>query len=225
MRHRRRSHPRCRPQPPGGSGLNKYGYRYYDPMTGRWPSRDPIGENGGVNLYGFVGNNGLNQLDYLGMLECECDCPDDVGKIRKFRFKLDLKTSTKIYTVQDPMSYLKGRLKDEAENEAKRQARCLSPNDVLEYFSEGAENFSKWVDLGNHIREVATGGAVFEIHAQLKAEVCKQDDEGGYTWKPVEGNGLSKPSDTALGNPEAFASEVWNAADIAAEDFNAQIEK
>ena len=38
------------------TGLYYYGYRYYDPVTGRWPSRDPIGEKGGVNLYGFVGN-------------------------------------------------------------------------------------------------------------------------------------------------------------------------
>jgi len=44
-----------------------YGYRWYDPVTGRWPSRDPIGEEGGVNLYGFVGNDGLNQWDYLGL--------------------------------------------------------------------------------------------------------------------------------------------------------------
>lgn len=38
-----------------------YGYRYYDPVTGRWPSRDPIGEQGGVNLYGFVGNDATAQ--------------------------------------------------------------------------------------------------------------------------------------------------------------------
>jgi RHS repeat-associated protein len=25
--------------------LYYYGYRYYDPISGRWPSRDPIGEN------------------------------------------------------------------------------------------------------------------------------------------------------------------------------------
>ena len=48
------------------TGLYYYGYRYYDPMTGRWPTRDPIGERGGVNLYGFVGNNGLNRWDVLG---------------------------------------------------------------------------------------------------------------------------------------------------------------
>jgi hypothetical protein len=43
-----------------------YGYRFYDPETGRWPSRDPIGERGGVNLYGFVGNNSIYGIDYLG---------------------------------------------------------------------------------------------------------------------------------------------------------------
>jgi len=31
-----------------------------------WPSRDPIGERGGVNLYGFVGNDGVDRLDILG---------------------------------------------------------------------------------------------------------------------------------------------------------------
>jgi RHS repeat-associated protein len=44
-----------------------YTYRYYDPVTGRWPSRDPLEEEGGVNLYGFVGNDGMNRWDYLGL--------------------------------------------------------------------------------------------------------------------------------------------------------------
>jgi integrase/recombinase XerD len=48
--------------------LADYGYRYYDPVTGRWPSRDPIGERGGVNLYGFVGNDGTNEWDQLGLI-------------------------------------------------------------------------------------------------------------------------------------------------------------
>ena len=40
----------------------------YKTASGRpyWPSRDPIAERGGVNLYGFVGNNGVNKWDYLG---------------------------------------------------------------------------------------------------------------------------------------------------------------
>ena len=43
-----------------------YGYRYYDPVTGRWPSRDPIEEEGGTNLYGFVLNNPNLFHDVLG---------------------------------------------------------------------------------------------------------------------------------------------------------------
>jgi hypothetical protein len=44
-----------------------YGYRWYDPVTGRWPSRDPIEEEGGINLYGFVGNKSINKIDVLGL--------------------------------------------------------------------------------------------------------------------------------------------------------------
>ena len=47
--------------------LHLYGYRYYDPLTGRWPSRDPIEEAGGMNLYGFVGNNAMRYTDILGL--------------------------------------------------------------------------------------------------------------------------------------------------------------
>ncbi len=50
------------------SGLVYYLYRYYDPNLQRWPNRDPIGENGGINLYGFVGNNPLDRVDRLGLL-------------------------------------------------------------------------------------------------------------------------------------------------------------
>ena len=46
-----------------------YGFRYYDPLSGRWPSRDPIGESGGINLYGMVDNDPINAIDFLGRSE------------------------------------------------------------------------------------------------------------------------------------------------------------
>ena len=58
------------------TGLYYYGFRYYDPVTGRWPSRDPIGERGGINLYGMVGNDAIYGVDILGqfnLLDCLCD--------------------------------------------------------------------------------------------------------------------------------------------------------
>ena len=67
------------------SGLDYYGYRYYNPSTGRWPSRDPIGEPGfevsrkpsrksasiQPDLYLFVHNDAVNRADFHGL--CCCD--------------------------------------------------------------------------------------------------------------------------------------------------------
>ena len=50
------------------TGLNYYNYRLYDSTNGRWINRDPIEEQGGLNLYAFVGNNGVNKWDVLGFL-------------------------------------------------------------------------------------------------------------------------------------------------------------
>jgi RHS repeat-associated protein len=44
-----------------------YGARYYSPALGRFINRDPIGEAGGGNLYGFCGNDGVNGFDVGGM--------------------------------------------------------------------------------------------------------------------------------------------------------------
>jgi RHS repeat-associated protein len=51
------------------SGLYYYRARWYDPSTGRFISEDPIGFQGGVNLYGYVGNNPLNANDASGLVE------------------------------------------------------------------------------------------------------------------------------------------------------------
>ena len=49
------------------SGMAYYGYRYYNPSTGRWLSRDPIGERGGANLLGLNKNDPCNAVDNLGL--------------------------------------------------------------------------------------------------------------------------------------------------------------
>jgi RHS repeat-associated protein len=48
------------------SGLVYYGFRYYNPTTGRWLCRDRAAENGGLNLYGFVANEPANLADSDG---------------------------------------------------------------------------------------------------------------------------------------------------------------
>ena len=47
------------------------GYRFYSPRLGRWLNRDPIRERGGLNVYGFVGNDPVRRIDFLGMADAE----------------------------------------------------------------------------------------------------------------------------------------------------------
>lgn len=49
------------------SGLYLTNFRAYDPKTARWLSRDPIGEVGGLNLYGYVDGNPVNEIDLYGL--------------------------------------------------------------------------------------------------------------------------------------------------------------
>ena len=42
------------------------GLRYYDPQQGRFYTRDPIGYEGGINLYAYCGNNPIMGIDPSG---------------------------------------------------------------------------------------------------------------------------------------------------------------
>ncbi len=49
------------------SSFSVSAFAYYHPEEGRWVTRDPIEERGGVNVYGFVSNNGVTYWDYIGL--------------------------------------------------------------------------------------------------------------------------------------------------------------
>jgi RHS repeat-associated protein len=49
------------------SGLDLTWFRAYDASLGRWLTRDPIGENGGINIYAYVLNNPVNGADPQGL--------------------------------------------------------------------------------------------------------------------------------------------------------------
>jgi len=48
------------------TGLYYYGARYYAPWLGRWTAADPSGLSDGPNVYAYVGNNPVNDVDPNG---------------------------------------------------------------------------------------------------------------------------------------------------------------
>jgi len=54
------------------TGLHYNYHRYYDPITGRYVTPDPIGLNGGTNLFVYVENNPLKNIDPIGLFIYLC---------------------------------------------------------------------------------------------------------------------------------------------------------
>jgi RHS repeat-associated protein len=48
------------------TGLHYNYFRYYNPQTGRYITPDPIGLEGGINLFAYVANNPVNMIDPAG---------------------------------------------------------------------------------------------------------------------------------------------------------------
>ena len=62
--------------------LYYYRARTYSPLNGRFMQKDPIGIDGGLNLYGYCGNNPVNYCDPLGLAAYRKQRPLDRAGLR-----------------------------------------------------------------------------------------------------------------------------------------------
>jgi RHS repeat-associated protein len=53
------------------TGLTRFGARDYDPVIGRWTTKDPIRFDGGLNLYGYTANDPINYVDPTGNVKID----------------------------------------------------------------------------------------------------------------------------------------------------------
>jgi uncharacterized protein RhaS with RHS repeats len=135
-----------------GVSVAYYGYRYYDPVTGRWPSRDPIEEEGGLNLYGYVENDSLNYIDSLGLNITPRDAEysfelDNVRQTAKAFFKDEFDPKNCELKIQIPLrfeaSYPTGTPKsvEQANKESLDKIReLLKKGSLQESFKKGVKN-------------------------------------------------------------------------------------
>jgi RHS repeat-associated protein len=68
------------------TGIYYFRARWYDPVTGRWLSPDPIGINGGLNQFVFCSNNSINNIDPQGLWQATIGGGDIFGAIITFGY-------------------------------------------------------------------------------------------------------------------------------------------
>jgi len=72
------------------ASLYYYGYRFYSPVLMRWLNRDPIEEQGGLNLYGFCGNSSVYKIDLNGCGTWAFGIPSPWGNSPDFTVSYEL---------------------------------------------------------------------------------------------------------------------------------------
>ncbi|MDD1789237.1 RHS repeat-associated core domain-containing protein [Burkholderia gladioli pv. gladioli] len=86
-------------------------HRYYDPASGRFVSKDPIGLEGGINVYQYAPNP-TGWIDPLGLARCPCD-PCDKSRRSSLR---DIRRQLGIPLSQQPINQKMVPLTDSSGN-------------------------------------------------------------------------------------------------------------
>lgn len=147
-------------------------YRAYDPSTGRWLSRDPIAEEGGINLYGYVGGNAVNLVDPTG----ESPSTNNICKFVKLPI-------CKLKLVWDGCKWVWGKISGSADNkENPPQTPKIDPEKLqkeLENLKNVERDLRIQLDNGRAqaAREIAQGktpnphGLGYEINTSIPNEI------------------------------------------------------
>ncbi|WCJ58365.1 M35 family metallo-endopeptidase [Fontisphaera persica] len=157
------------------TGLSYYGHRYYSPTAGRWLSRDPMGERGGVNLYGYCHQNPVNVFDALGLFADFSLC-NDKEKAALIKAEATLKANL-LVTITTLSNYAVSKLVGS------------SPSFAARYASDSGfrSDYHSWyANISSVLHAVASGMAANKYEAEC--ECFCLGDTMAYTrpWSPYD---------------------------------------
>jgi len=144
----------------GNAGLYYYGFRFYDPNLQRWLNRDPIAEDGGLNLYSFVANSPISTFDALGL---DCDAGLGPGSLNAENLAaLETRTAAEIARAQARQAARKAlestrRQATDALRKALNTAKNQSPHHKIPYQWRETELIKKAAEAGWNINKANNG--------------------------------------------------------------------
>jgi RHS repeat-associated protein len=132
------------------TGLVRFGYRDYDPDTGRWTAKDPILFAGGdTDLYGYVLNDPINFVDPLGLEVLICNRPTSWG-VGNHAYAWDTRGEGEGYGTQGS-----SKSGDHTAEQGPSQDACIAVEDseghedeIMDFLRENADN-GIWVPFIN----------------------------------------------------------------------------
>ena len=159
------------------SGLVYYLYRYYEPNLQRWLNRDPIGERGGKNLYGFVANEPLDKYDPFGEDIGPKDHPPVPPQFGKKPFVTG-RDNCLCYALDRP-----GKpLQPDGGKGGKNATNCQDPKEQIKKNYPGVTDVPRGRFFGEGKCPPGTHKiAVFSDEGTPGYHVQRQDSEGGWS--------------------------------------------
>jgi RHS repeat-associated protein len=163
------------------TGYYNYGYRFYNDTTGRWVSRDPIEEQGGLNLYRFVANDPPSLMDTMGREPFDPVKSEKEDPLRK--------------NPVEPPEVPKGKSSGRVHKKLRSKTNCLC---------QALGKFPGLVGLGRRGRDVLEDALDF-VPEGCRRVVCNGIDIGNTRCKDDECEVIIILTKTAAGRPDFHA--------------------
>ena len=150
--------------PDAVTGLVRFGMRDYEPGTGRWTTRDPIGLGGGqTDLYAYVGQDPVGHVDPSGLSE------EDYSEASELSVEITDKTAWD--RVKDATSWLTEQAEKQVISRAKKMLK-IGPVSI--------DTDNNAMSVGTSQKVQVNGTDVLEVSANCSLGISPNESEDPY---------------------------------------------